>query len=51
MTTQILNFSFNRLPVTFRNDGYLHATKIAQHFGKQVRDYLINSRTTITSMP
>ena len=46
MTTQILNFSFNRFPVSFRNDGYLHATKIAQHFGKQVRDYLINSRTT-----
>ena len=45
MTTQILNFSFNNTVVSFRADGFLNATAIAKHFGKQPRDYLVNQQT------
>ena len=45
MTTQILNFSFNKAVVSFRNDGYLNATEIAQSFGKATKDYLKTERT------
>lgn len=37
--------NFDGLPVAFTENGYLNATKIAKHYGKQVRDYLINNRT------
>lgn len=45
MTIQILNFSFNNISVSFREDGYLNATAIAEHFGKRVQHYLNNDRT------
>lgn len=45
MTTQILNFSFQNFSVSFRADGYLHATAIAEHFGKRINNYLRNERT------
>ena len=45
MTTQILNFSFNNTVVSFRADGFLNATAIAKHFGKQPRDYLKTEQT------
>ena len=37
--------NFNGISVSFTENGYLNATKIAKHYGKQVRDYLINNRT------
>ncbi|SSY81061.1 KilA-N domain-containing protein [Alysiella crassa] len=40
MTTQILNFSFNDIVVSFRADGYLDATQIAKHFGKRPENFL-----------
>lgn len=45
MTTQILNVSFQNFPVSFRADGYLNATQIAQSFGKRVQHYLKTERT------
>ena len=41
----IQSFSFNDTPVSFRDDGYLNATAIATHFGKQPRDYLKSEQT------
>lgn len=41
----IQSFSFNNTPVSFRDDGYLNATAIATHFGKQPRDYLKSEQT------
>lgn len=38
MSIQSLNFG--NVAVSFRNDGYLNATQIASHFGKQTKDYL-----------
>lgn len=37
--------NFDGLPVAFTENGYLNATMIAKHYGRQVRDYLINNRT------
>lgn len=37
--------NFDGISVSFTENGYLNATKIAKHYGKQVRDYLINNRT------
>lgn len=41
----IQNLSFGNVAVSFRNDGYLNATAIATHFGKQPRDYLKTEQT------
>lgn len=38
-------FSFGSATVAFRADGYLNATAIAAHFGKQPRDYLKTEQT------
>lgn len=37
---------FDNFNVSFTDTAYLNATEIAKSFGKQVRDYLINNRTT-----
>ena len=37
--------NYDGVSVSFTKNGYLNATKIAKHYGKQVRDYLINNRT------
>ncbi|EGY53106.1 KilA-N domain-containing protein [Neisseria shayeganii] len=42
MQTHIFN---SQVPVSFREDGYLNATAIAAHFGKQPRDYLKTEQT------
>lgn len=42
----IKSFNFQNISVSFNESGYLHATVIAQYFNKQVRDYLVNTRTT-----
>ena len=41
----IQSFNFNNISVAFRNDGYLHATQIAKHFGKLPKDYLKTEST------
>lgn len=41
----IQSFNFNNISVAFRNDGYLHATQIAKHFGKLPKDYLKTEQT------
>lgn len=41
----IQSFNFNNISVAFRNDGYLHATQIAAHFGKKAKDYLKTEQT------
>ncbi|ULJ64067.1 KilA-N domain-containing protein [Wielerella bovis] len=41
----IQTFSFDNVSVIFRNDGYLHATQIAKHFGKLPKDYLKTEST------
>lgn len=45
MNTQIKTLSFQNFPVSFRADGYLNATEIAEHFGKRINNYLRNERT------
>lgn len=40
MTTQILNFSFNNISVSFNESGYLDATQIAKHYGKRPENFL-----------
>lgn len=42
---QVQSFNFGSIPVSFRADGYLNATAIAAHFGKQPRDYLKTEQT------
>ena len=42
---QVQSFNFGSTPVSFRADGYLNATAIAAHFGKQPRDYLKTEQT------
>ena len=42
---QVQSFNFGSTPVSFRDDGYLNATAIAAHFGKQPRDYLKTEQT------
>ena len=42
---QVQSFNFGNTPVSFRADGYLNATAIAAHFGKQPRDYLKTEQT------
>ena len=42
---QIQSFNFGNIAVSFRADGYLNATAIAAHFGKQPRDYLKTEQT------
>lgn len=41
----IISADFNGISVTFRNDAYLNASAIAEHFGKRARDYLITDQT------
>ena len=41
----IKSLNFNNVSVSFRNDGYLHATQIAKHFGKLPKDYLKTEQT------
>ncbi len=41
----IQSFNFGNIAVSFRADGYLNATAIATHFGKQPRDYLKPEQT------
>ena len=41
----IKTLSFGSTAVSFRQDGYLNATAIATHFGKQPRDYLKTEQT------
>ena len=41
----IKSLNFNNVSVSFRNDGYLHATEIASHFGKAAKDYLKTEQT------
>ena len=41
----IQSFNFGNIAVSFRADGYLNATAIAAHFGKQPRDYLKTEQT------
>lgn len=41
----IQTFSFQNFHVSFREDGYLNATAIAQQYGKRVGNYLRNERT------
>ena len=45
MNTSIQTLSFQNFPVSFRADGYLNATEIAEHFGKRINNYLRNERT------
>ncbi|ULJ67471.1 KilA-N domain-containing protein [Wielerella bovis] len=45
MNTSIQTLSFQNFTVSFRADGYLNATEIAQSFGKRVQHYLANERT------
>lgn len=45
MNTSIQTLSFQNFPVSFRADGYLNATEIAQSFGKVAKDYLKTERT------
>ena len=42
---QVQSFNFGNIAVSFREDGYLNATQIASHFGKQARDYLKTEQT------
>ena len=42
---QVQSFNFGNISVSFRADGYLNATAIAAHFGKQPRDYLKTEQT------
>ena len=42
---QVQSFNFGNIAVSFREDGYLNATQIAAHFGKQARDYLKTEQT------
>ena len=42
---QVQSFNFGNISVSFRDDGYLNATAIAAHFGKQPRDYLKTEQT------
>ena len=41
----IQSFNFGNIAVSFRADGYLNATAVATHFGKQPRDYLKTEQT------
>ena len=41
----IQSFNYDNISVSFRNDGYLHATQIAKHFGKLPKDYLKTEQT------
>lgn len=41
----IQSFQFNNIPVSFRQDGYLNATAIAEQYDKRVGNYLRNERT------
>lgn len=41
----IQSFNYGNISVAFRNDGYLHATQIAKHFGKLPKDYLKTEQT------
>ncbi|MDK4613212.1 KilA-N domain-containing protein [Kingella kingae] len=41
----IQSFNYDNISVAFRNDGYLHATQIAKHFGKLPKDYLKTEQT------
>ena len=38
----IQSFQFNNIPVSFRQDGYLNATAIAEQYDKRVGNYLRN---------
>ena len=42
---QVQSFNFGNIAVSFRTDGFLNATVIASHFGKQARDYLKTEQT------
>ena len=42
---QVQSFNFGNIAVSFRADGFLNATVIASHFGKQARDYLKTEQT------
>lgn len=42
---QVQTFNFGHIAVSFRADGFLNATVIASHFGKQARDYLKTEQT------
>lgn len=42
---QVQSFNFGNIAVSFRADGFLNATAIASHFGKQARDYLKTEQT------
>ena len=41
----IQNLSFGNVAVSFRQDGFLNATAISQHFGKLPKDYLTTEQT------
>lgn len=41
----LLSHTYNGLPITFREDGYINMTKAAQQFGKDVREFMKNAGT------
>lgn len=41
----VISLSFDGQPVTFNTDGWLHATKIADRFGKRIDHWLDNAET------
>ena len=43
--TQVQTFNFGNIAVSFREDGYLNATAIAEQYDKRVGNYLRNERT------
>lgn len=45
MTNITITEDYNGVAVAFRNDAWLNATAIAEHFGKRVQHYLSSERT------
>jgi hypothetical protein len=45
MSVRIIPFDYDGKPVRFNGDGWLHATEIAERFGKRLRNWLDSAET------
>jgi len=45
MSVRIIPFDYNGQPVRFNGDGWLHATELAERFGKHLRNWLDSAET------
>ena len=45
MSARIIPFDYDGQPVRFNAEGWLHATEIAERFGKHLRNWLDSAET------